>query len=69
MVLPMVGKGGLEPPSLAALEPKSSSSANSDTSPHLTPALPQKNRVYVTLSIAKGLMMVETICALPSPSG
>ena len=28
-----VGKGGLEPPRLAAHDPKSCSSANSDTSP------------------------------------
>ena len=31
----MVGKGGFEPPRLAAHDPKSCSSANSDTSPHI----------------------------------
>ena len=30
---PLVGKGGLEPPSLSAHDPKSCSSANSDTPP------------------------------------
>jgi hypothetical protein len=32
---PAVGKGGFEPPRLAARDPKSRSSANSDTPPHL----------------------------------
>ena len=34
-LIQVVGKGGLEPPSLAAHDPKSCSSANSDTPPHL----------------------------------
>jgi site-specific DNA recombinase len=33
----LVGKGGLEPPRLSAHDPKSCSSANSDTSPHRKP--------------------------------
>ena len=33
---PLVGKGGLEPPRLSAHDPKSCSSANSDTSPRGT---------------------------------
>ena len=63
-----MGKGGFEPPRPRAHDPKSCSSASSDTSPDTKLAVMSRNIVNISPESAQRLEWIERFIA-PLPSG